>query len=178
LPEIREPAKIPETSMVVHVAKADLSLLPIDAVVAPSSIPGLMVGPVGAALRARGGPSIEQEARALAPIAIGAAIVTGPGALFCKHVIHVPVVEEPGLRIEIENARRATRAALVAAHVSGLDVIGIGGFPTVDLSHEEAARAVVDEVRDYKSPRPTTIYLVDSDDAMLRAFEDALRQVP
>src|SRR5262249_54830305 len=78
------------TRMVVHVAKGSVAQLPVDAVVTPSSIPGVMVGTSAHELRERGGPALELEARALAPIAVGAAIVTGPGALYCKHVIHVP----------------------------------------------------------------------------------------
>jgi O-acetyl-ADP-ribose deacetylase (regulator of RNase III) len=164
--------------MVVHVAKADVSQLPVDAVVTPSSTPGIMVGTAARGLRVRGGADIEAEARAAAPIAVGAAIVTGPGRLFCRHVIHVPVVEQPGEKIGVENARRATRAALVAASAYNLDVIGIPGIGTGigGLSYEEAARAIVDEVRGYRSPKPQTIYLVDQDEMMLRAFEDALRQ--
>ncbi|HJZ85137.1 MAG TPA: macro domain-containing protein [Polyangia bacterium] len=164
--------------MVVHVAKADVSRLPVDAVVTPSSIQGVMVGSAAPALRMRGGDSIEDQARALAPIAVGAAIVTGAGKLYCRHVIHVPVVEEPGDRIGIENARRATRAALIAANVHGFDMIGIPGIGigSGGLSVEEAARAIVDEVRGHRGGKPNTVYLVDLNDAMLRAFEDALRQ--
>jgi serine/threonine-protein kinase len=167
-----------QSAMVVHVAKADLSMLAVDAIVVPSSSHGTLVGQAGAAVRLRGGDGIQDEARALAPIAIGAAIVTGPGRLFCQKVIHVPVVEEPGMRVEIENARRATRAGLIAASVHGFLCVGIAGIGAGagGLTHEEAARAIVDEVRGHKNPKPSTVYLVDLDEYMLRAFEDALRQ--
>jgi len=165
--------------MVVHVAKADVSMLAVDAVVVPSSTQGVMIGHAAPAVRQRGGETIEDQARALAPIAVGAAIVTGPGSLFCKHVIHVPVVEEPGQKIGIENARRATRAALIAASVHGFDTIGIPsiGIGSGGLTFEEAARAVVDEVRGHRTGKPATVYLVDQNVEMLRAFEDALRQL-
>jgi poly [ADP-ribose] polymerase 10/14/15 len=163
--------------MVVHVAKGSIAQLPVDAVVAPSSIPGTLVGLCAAEMRERGGPALEDEARALAPIAVGAAVVTGPGDLYCKHVIHVPVVEEPGEKIGIENARRATRAGLIAAQVHGFDVIGIPsiGAQAGGLAYDEAARAIVDEVRGHKGAKPVTVYLIDPDDHMLRAFEDMLR---
>jgi poly [ADP-ribose] polymerase 10/14/15 len=164
--------------MVVHVAKGCVSEIAVDAVVAPSSTLGMMVGPAGVALRERGGPAIEDEAQGLAPIAIGAAIVTGPGNLYCKHVIHVPVVEEPGERIGIENARRACRAALIAAAQYHFETIALPsiGAAASGLSYEEAARAIVDEVRGHRGGKPTTIYLLDQSDYMLRAFEDAFRQ--
>jgi O-acetyl-ADP-ribose deacetylase (regulator of RNase III) len=163
--------------MVVHVAKGSVAQLPVDAVVTPSSIPGVMVGTSAHELRERGGPALEEEARALAPIAVGAAIVTGPGQLYCRHVIHVPVVEEPGEKIGIENARRATRAALIAAQVHGFETIGIPsiGAQAGGLAYDEAARAIVDEVRGHRGPKPATVYLIDPEDYMLRAFEDALR---
>lgn len=161
--------------MVIHVAKADISEMAVDAVVVPSNSQGLMASGVALAVKKRGGDVIEEEARALAPIAIGAAIVTGPGQLFCKHVIHVPVTEEPDVRVEIENARRATRAALIAASAHSLDVIALPGIGTGagGLMRDEAARAIIDELRTHRGPKPTTVYLVDLHDAMLRAFEEA-----
>jgi O-acetyl-ADP-ribose deacetylase (regulator of RNase III) len=80
--------------------------------------------------------------------------------------------------VGIENARRATRAALIAAAAHGFDMIALPGIGTGSggLSHEEAARAIVDEVRGHKGPKPGIVYLVDLSDLMLRSFEDALRQ--
>ena len=34
---------------------------------------------------------------------------------------------------------------------------------------------MVDQIRANRSPKPATIYLVDTDDGMLSAFEEALR---
>jgi hypothetical protein len=34
---------------------------------------------------------------------------------------------------------------------------------------------MVDEIRALRSPKPATIYLVDTDETMLAAFEEALR---
>ena len=100
--------------MQIHVAKSELTDMPVDAVVCPANSLGLMVGGVAAALREQGGPEIEEEVRQVAPIAVGAAVVTPGGKLYAKHVIHAPTMEEPGMRIGVENVRRATRAALLA----------------------------------------------------------------
>lgn len=163
--------------MVVHVAVGDITQLAVDAVVNPANSRGVMKGGVAGALKEAGGVGIESEAIAMAPIAVGAAIVTGAGQLFCKAVIHVPTMEEPGQRIGVENVRRAARAALLAAAVSGQNVValpalgtGSGGVP-----RDEAARAIVDEVRAHRQPNPSTIYLIANDEDMLRCFEDALR---
>ena len=149
----------------------------VDAVVNPANSQGIMEGGVAGTLRDRGGEEIEAEARSLAPIAVGAAVVTGPGSLFCKHVIHAPTMEQPGMKIGVENVRRATRAALLAADVLSLDTIAMPGMGTGvgRVPVDEAARAMVDEIRSHRRPKPTTIYLVGTKDAMLFAFEEALK---
>ena len=52
------------------------------------------------------------------------------GQLPAKHVIHVPTMEEPGMKIGAENVRRAARAALIAADRNGFRVIAIPGIGT------------------------------------------------
>jgi O-acetyl-ADP-ribose deacetylase (regulator of RNase III) len=163
--------------MQIHVAKADLTLIPVDAIVNPANSLGIMGGGVAAAIRRRGGDKIQQEAMACAPIAVGAAVVTTAGKLYARHVIHAPTMEEPGTKIGVENVRRATRAALIAASVHGFDMIAMPGIGTGvgGVDQDEAARAIVDELRAHRQPKPQTIYLVDIDEEMLFAFEEALR---
>jgi O-acetyl-ADP-ribose deacetylase (regulator of RNase III) len=163
--------------MVIHVAEGDLTQLAVDAIVNPANSLGVMTGGVAAAIREAGGQAIEDEAKASAPIAVGAAVVTTGGELFAKAVIHAPTMEEPGQKIGVENVRRATRAALVAAARSNHAVIafpaigiGVGGVP-----EDEAARAMVDELRAHRQPLPSTVYLMATDIDTLHAFEDALR---
>jgi len=163
--------------MQVHVAKAELWTLPVDAVVNPSNSLGIMGGGVGGALRRQGGDVIQQAAMAAAPIAVGAALVTTAGQLPAKNVIHVPTMEEPGMAIGAENVRRAARAALIAADRNNFKVIAIPGIGT-DLGNvplDEAARSIVEEIRAHRRPNPETIYLVDTNDEMITALEDALR---
>lgn len=163
--------------MVIHVAVADLVNLPVDAIVNPANSLGIMQGGVAGAIRAAGGPTIEEEARASAPIAVGAAVVTTAGDLFAKAVIHVPTMEEPGQKIGVENVRRATRAALLAAARFNHEVVafpaigaGAGGVP-----FDEAARAMVDELRAHKQPMPSTVYLIAPRAELVPPFEEALR---
>src|SRR6478735_7322290 len=109
--------------MQVHVARADIVTLPVDAIVNPANSLGIMGGGLPGAIRRAGGDSIQHAAMAAAPIAVGAAIITTAGTLPCKHVIHVPTMEEPGIKIGAENVRRAARAALIAADINQLKVI-------------------------------------------------------
>ena len=163
--------------MQVHVAQADITNLPVDAIVNPTNSRGLLIGGVADAIRLHGGAEIEAEVKARAPIAVGAALVTKAGGLPAKFIIHVPTMEEPGSSIGAENVRRAARAALIAAHVSKHQVIAFPGLGTTDggVAHDESARAIVEEIRAHRKPFPETIYLVDSSAEMVAAFEEALR---
>jgi O-acetyl-ADP-ribose deacetylase (regulator of RNase III) len=103
--------------------------------------------------------------------------VTNAGQLWAKHVIHAPTMEEPGIKVGIENVRRATRAALIAAAHHGFETIALPGMGTglggVDPS--DAARAIVDELRAHRQPKPGTVYLVDLNEEILFCLEEALR---
>ncbi len=113
----------------------------------------------------------------LAPIAIGAAVVTSAGKLWAKFIIHAPTMEEPGVKVGVENARRAIRASLIAAAHRGFEVIAIPGMGTGlgGLDQAEAARAMVDELRAHRQPKPSTVYLVDTNDDFLACLEEAWR---
>src|SRR5687767_6723800 len=108
-------------AMQVHVAQADITNIPVDAIVNPANSLGIMGGGVAGAIRRYGGDVIQAEAMNCAPIAIGAAVVTSGGNLPAKHVIHAPTMEEPGLKIGAENIRRAARAALIAASANSFE---------------------------------------------------------
>src|ERR1017187_7382635 len=107
--------------MQIHLAKSDITEMAVDAVVSPANSLGIMGGGVAAALSRKGGPLIQREAMSLAPIAVGAAVVTNAGTLWAKYIIHAPTLEERGLRAPSESVRRAPRPALLAARQRALD---------------------------------------------------------
>src|ERR1041384_6939295 len=113
--------------MQIHLAKSDITTMAVDAIVNPANSLGIMGGGVAAALSRRGGPTIQREAMSLAPIAVGAAVVTNAGQLHARHVIHAPTMEQPGSKVGVENVRRATRAALLAAAHHNLELIALPG---------------------------------------------------
>lgn len=163
--------------MQIHLAKSDITEMPVDAIVNPANSLGIMGGGVSAALSRKGGPTIQREAMSLAPIAVGAAVVTNAGHLWAKRIIHAPTMEEPGIKIGIENVRRATRAALIAAARHGFDLIALPGMGTGlgGMDPADAARAIVDELRAHRQPKPAVVYLVDINDEILSCLEEALR---
>jgi O-acetyl-ADP-ribose deacetylase (regulator of RNase III) len=161
--------------MEVHVAHADIISIPADAIVNPANSQGIMGSGVAGAIRRVGGNEIQAEAMSHAPIAVGAACITTAGNLPAKAVIHAPTMANPGDRIGAENVRRATRAVLIAAMAGQYKVLAIPGMgQSGGVPKKEAARAIVQEIRAHKKAFPQTIYLVDSDEQMVEAFEAAL----
>lgn len=163
--------------MQIHLAKSDITEMAVDAVVVPANSLGIMGGGVAAALSRKGGPTIQREAMSLAPIAVGAAVVTNAGTLWAKNIIHAPTMEEPGLKVGVESVRRAMRAALLAASQRGFEVIAVPGLGTGlgGADPSEAARAMVNELRAHKQPQPSTVWLVDLNDQILAHLEEALQ---
>ena len=149
----------------------------VDAVVNPANSLGIMGGGVAAALSRKGGPSIQKEAMSLAPSRWAPRWSPTPASCWAKHVIHAPTMEEPGSKVGVENVRRATRAALLAAAHHGFEIIALPGMGTGlgGVDPADAARAMVDELRAHRQPKPATVYLVDLDDEILMCLEEALR---
>lgn len=163
--------------MQVHLAKSDITDMAVDAVVSPANSLGIMGGGVAGALSRKGGPLIQREAMSLAPIAVGAAVVTNAGHLWAKNVIHAPTMEEPGQKVAVESVRRAMRAALLAAAQRGFEVIAVPGLGTGlgGADPADAARAMVNELRAHRQANPSTVWLVDTNDQILAHLEEALQ---
>jgi len=161
--------------MEVHVARADITNMPVDAIVNPTNSRGTMENAVGLVIRKFGGEEIQTALMSKAPLAVGAALVTEGRDLPAKWIIHTPVMKEPDEKLEVENIRRAARAALLASDANKYAVIAIPGiYSGSDVPLAEAARAIVEEIRAHKRAFPDTIYLVDDDPDMVEAFEDSL----
>ena len=160
--------------MELIVRNANILSFQVTAVVAPTSTRGLMTQGPGLLIKTEGGDGIEQEILKVAPFAIGAASVTSAGRLSqAQWVIHVPNRREDADPARIEHVRQSVRAALVAAHRMGFESISVPG-PGSCASHihpRELARAMVDEIRNFKEATPSLAYLVDSAPELLKAFE-------
>ena len=162
--------------MQVTISHSDITQAKVDGIVNPANSQGVMNGGVAAAIRDAGGSSIEDEVKNLAPIAIGAAVVTKAGDLSAKYIIHAPLMAEPGQLIGPENIRRAARAALIAANHLKMTTIAMPGMGTNEgaVPRMEAARAIIEEIRAHKKEFPETVFLTDIEDAMVEAFDYAM----
>lgn len=143
-----------------------------DGVMVPTNSMGLMSEDIAAEVKAVVGQSVEDEVMRHTPIAVGAAMVTETDSLAARYLIHAPLVEEPGMRVGVENIRRATRATLLAADHYQMERIGLPavGFGEDGVSHDEAARAMIDEVVGFKSDYPAAVAILCQDADMLDAL--------
>ncbi len=147
---------------IVIVIEGDITRVSVDAIVNPANSLMFMGGGVAGAIKEVGGKEIENEARKQAPVPIGKAIATGAGRLNARYVIHAPTMEMPAMNIPLENAIKATRAALRIAKKLGIESIafpamgtGVGG-----LRVDEVSRAMAEEFRRFEEEYPRTIVMV------------------
>jgi len=161
----------------IEVLDTDITALQVDAIANAANTQLMHGGGVAGAIRRAGGPDVEAESRAKAPIALGAAVETTGGEMPCRWVIHAATMELGG-PTSADIIRRATASTLRRAEALGAKSLalvafgtGVGGFPL-----DEAARIEVEEVRkhlDGGSQLERVVFAVRGD-AARRAFEAAL----
>jgi O-acetyl-ADP-ribose deacetylase len=132
----------------IEVLDADITTLDVDAIANAANTRLLHGGGVAAAIARAGGPAIDEESRAAAPIGLGEAVATSGGDMPCRWVIHAATMELGG-PTSADVIRRATAATLARADELGARSLalvafgtGVGGFPL-----DEAARIEVGEAR-------------------------------
>jgi O-acetyl-ADP-ribose deacetylase len=134
----------------IEVLDADITTLDVDAIANAANTRLLHGGGVAAAIARAGGPAIDEESRAAAPIGLGEAVATSGGDMPCRWVIHAATMELGG-PTSADVIRRATAATLARADELGARSLalvafgtGVGGFPL-----DEAARIEVGEARQH-----------------------------
>ena len=130
-----------------------------------------MGGGVAGAIKRVGGVEIEKEAISKAPILIGKAVATKAGALPCRYVIHAPTMKHPAMKIDVENVKLATKAALETGIKLKLKTIcipgmgtGVGGVPV-----DKAAKAITTLAKKFQE-RYEEIILIDRNEDMIESF--------
>jgi len=138
-------------------------------------------GGVAGAIHRAAGPGLEEEARSLAPIAPGEAVMTGGHDLPNRHVIHTlgPVYGKD--RPEAELLANCYKNSLALAEEAGIDSIafpaistGIFGYP-VEEAAEVALRAVVEETGELEHVRLIRFVLFGEED--LEVHEGVLSRI-
>jgi O-acetyl-ADP-ribose deacetylase (regulator of RNase III) len=161
----------------IEVLDTDITALAVDAIANAANTQLMHGGGVAGAISRAGGPTIQRESDARAPIGLGDAVETGGGDMPCRWVIHAATMELGGPTSEAI-IRRATASTLELADRLGASSLalvafgtGVGGFPIA-----EAARIEVEEVRRHLeagSGLDRVVFAVRGA-AALAAFEEAL----
>jgi O-acetyl-ADP-ribose deacetylase len=171
----------------IEVARADITTLEVDAIANAANTDLRHGGGVAAAIARAGGPKVQEESYAKAPIGLGEAVETTAGNMPSKWVIHAATMELGGPTsaggdrrlpaVDDSIIRRATAATLAKADELGAKSLalvafgtGVGGFPVAD-----AARIEVEEVNRHLesgSGLERIVFAVFGEEAA-RAFEKA-----
>ena len=127
--------------------EGDITLERVDAIVNAANSALVLGAGVAGAIRANGGPAIQEECDRIGPIAVGEAAVTGAGALPARFVIHAASMPPGGVATEA-SVRGSFRRSLELAREAGCRSIavpaigaGVAGFPLrrcAELLLEEA----------------------------------------
>jgi O-acetyl-ADP-ribose deacetylase len=132
----------------IEVREVDITALEVDAIANAANTELRHGGGVAGAISRAGGPSVQRESSAAAPVGLGEAVATGGGDMPCRWVIHAATMELGG-PTSAEIIRRATASTLALADELGARSLalvafgtGVGGFPL-----DEAAAIEVEEVR-------------------------------
>jgi len=126
------------------------------------------------AIARAGGPEVQRESDARAPIELGEAVETSAGHMPARWVIHAATMELGG-PTSADIIERATRSTLAKAEELGARSLalvafgtGVGGFPI-----DEAARIMVPVAREHTGALERIVFAVHGEEAE-RAFRDAL----
>jgi O-acetyl-ADP-ribose deacetylase len=160
----------------IEVIQGDITKLQVDAIANAANTQLRHGGGVAGAISRAGGPAIQKESDAAAPIGLGESVETSAGDLPSRWVIHAATMELGG-PTSAEIIRRATASTLRKADDLGAGSLalvafgtGVGGFPL-----EHAARIEVEEVRRHLSGGSgleRVVFAVRGEDAE-RAFRRA-----
>src|SRR5438477_1408884 len=98
----------------IEILDVDITSLEVDAIANAANTQLLHGGGVAGAISRAGGPVVDEESRARAPIGLGEAVETSGGEMPCRWVIHTATMELGG-PTSADIIRRATASTLQVA---------------------------------------------------------------
>ncbi|HWE11864.1 MAG TPA: macro domain-containing protein [Solirubrobacteraceae bacterium] len=165
----------------IEVLDTDITQLDVDAIANAANTDLKHGGGVAGAISRAGGPVIQRESSAKAPIGLGEAVATPGGEMPCRWVIHAATMELGG-PTSADIIRRATESTLRVADELGARSLalvafgtGVGRFPVT-----EAAETEVSAVRQHLasgSGLERVVFAVRGAEAVA-AFEAAVAHEP
>jgi len=164
--------------MELEIIQGSILEVEAEAIVNAANSQGWMGGGVAGVIKRAAGPEVEREALAHAPIPIGSAVLTSGGRTKFKGIIHAPTMEQPAMRIPAENVAKATAAALRLAEEKGFISIALPGMGTGvgGVAKDEAARRMIQAIKDFCVQKLKKVILVDIDPEMVAAWRKESRR--
>jgi O-acetyl-ADP-ribose deacetylase len=153
--------------MKIELRQGDITNQPdIDAIVNAANTELWLGSGVAGAIAGRGGPEIEREAVAQAPIRLGEAVRTTAGKLPNKYVIHAAAMgyREEDRKVPKRAGSASSESIIHDATINSLTIVdktgcksiafpalatGVGGFPL-----DECARVMMKAAREYADHHP------------------------
>ena len=119
--------KIQINNKTLELTEGDITELHTDAIVNAANASLILGAGVAGAIRAKGGPGIQEECNEIGGCPVGGAVITAGGNLKARFVIHA-VGPRKGEGDEEEKLKNATLNSLKVANDNGLKSIG---FPAI-----------------------------------------------
>src|SRR4030095_17098286 len=110
---------MPLDKTTLELVQGDITDLDVDVIVKPANQHRQLGAGVAGAIRAKGGPSIQEECNRIGGTPVGTAVMTGAGHLKARWVIHA-VGPRMGEGDEDKKLASAVRAALALADRRGM----------------------------------------------------------
>lgn len=152
----------------------DIAYVEADAIVCPANPHLSMDVGVAGALRQEGGAEIEEEARAHGDQPLGTCLVTGPGRLRCRSVLHAVSAWR-----EASCIARSTLRVLLTAEELGLRTVALPALGTgvAGVAIEAAANAIGSALRvhlELGGSRLSEVRFLLYDEAKLQSFREVV----
>ena len=163
--------------MELEVEQTDVTTLEVDAIANAANTDLAHGGGVAGAISRAGGPAVQRESDARAPIGLGEAVETTAGDMPCRWVIHAATMVLGG-PTSAEIISQATTSTLAKADELGAGSLalvafgtGVGRFPL-----DEAARVMIAAVRAHKPRSLKRVVFAVHGDRAEAAFRAAARK--
>ena len=157
----------------ITVVVDDLSFISADAIARPVNAELRATTPVMRRLEQAGGDSFLGQLRVHVPLDVGAAVVTGGGALSSPLIVHAVVISDDEA-VSRSGVRRATLSALQRAHDFDAGHLAMApfGLGAGNLEVDDSARTMSEAIREHarRGGKPTRITVVVESDFEAECF--------
>ena len=148
----------------IEILQGDITAMAVDAIVNAANTELKLGSGVAGAIRAKGGPSIQNECNEHGAVSLGDVAITGAGDLQAKYVIHAAGMYLGGA-VSAESLRACTLNTLLMANEKGVKTLA---FPAIgtgvgNFSMSDCANIMISTVVDYLNTEDTIlekIYIV------------------